>query len=108
MQVRTVPACHKKPHSQTAACTNRLLRRLEELLTWARMEFKVSKSLSLLIRKGRRNDSISFSVNGRAASLGRVYTADLANMASTIMAQLSEVLGKMDQRNLPGKLKAWL
>lgn len=35
---------------QAAACTNRLLKRLEELITWARMEFKPAKSQSLLIR----------------------------------------------------------
>ena len=37
---------------QTAACTARLLKRLEELLAWARMKIKPPKSRSLSIRKG--------------------------------------------------------
>lgn len=49
---------------QTAACTTRLLKRLEELLSWARLEIKPSKSRSLSIRKGVRNDSITFAVGG--------------------------------------------
>lgn len=46
---------------QTMACTTRLLRRLDELLIWAQMKIK---SRSLSIRKGVRNDNITFSVDG--------------------------------------------
>ncbi|KAJ8334019.1 hypothetical protein SKAU_G00413380 [Synaphobranchus kaupii] len=103
---------------QTAACTNRLLKRLEELLIWARIKIKPAKSLSLSIRKGARSDNISFSVDGAkipllveqpVRSLGRLYTADLSDkhMTSSIMTQLSEGLGKLDQSHLPGNLVIW-
>ncbi len=42
---------------RTAPCTSRLLKRLDELITWARMKFKPQKSRSLSLRKGEKNDS---------------------------------------------------
>ena len=83
---------------QTAVCTSRLLKRLGELLTWARMKIKPTKSRSLSIRKGARNDNISFSVDGEeipcvvdqpVQSLGRLYTADLSDkhMAASVTSQ---------------------
>lgn len=67
-------------HSQT-------LKRLEELLTWARMRIKPAKTSSLSIRKGVRNDNISFSVGSEkipllvgqpVQSLEKLYTANLS------------------------------
>ncbi|KAJ8375377.1 hypothetical protein SKAU_G00059570 [Synaphobranchus kaupii] len=103
---------------QTAAYTNRLLKRLEELLIWVRMKIKPAKSRSLSIQKGARSDNISFSVDGEkipllveqpVQSLGRLYTADLSDkhMTSSIITQLSEGLGKLDRSHLPGKFKIW-
>jgi hypothetical protein len=103
---------------QTAACTHRLLKRFEELLTWARMKIKPSKSRSVSIRKGARRDDISFTVDGEeiprlaeqpVKSLGRLYTADLSdkNMAVSVTAQLTAGLKKIDQSPLPGKFKVW-
>ncbi|KAL0182507.1 hypothetical protein M9458_021882, partial [Cirrhinus mrigala] len=103
---------------QTAACTNRLLKRLEDLFTWARMKIKPFKSRSLSIRKGARKDNISFSVNGEAIprlidqpvkSLGRLYTAELSDkhMAVSVTTQLSSGLKKIDESLLPGKFKVW-
>ncbi|KAL2078851.1 hypothetical protein ACEWY4_024595 [Coilia grayii] len=37
---------------QTAACTARLLKRIDELVAWARMKIKPTKSRSLSLRKG--------------------------------------------------------
>ena len=102
---------------QTAACTARLLKRLEELLTWARMKIKPPKSRSLSIRKGTRNYNIIFTVDGEripllaeepVRSLGRLYTADLSdkNMASAVKTQLQDGLHKIDQCPLP-KFKVW-
>lgn len=93
---------------QIAACTHRLLKRFEELLTWARMKIKPSKSRSVSIRKGARRDNISFSVDGKeipclaeqlVKSLGRLYTADLSdkNMTVSVTAQLTAGLKKIDQ-----------
>ncbi|CAJ1071380.1 uncharacterized protein LOC111834513 [Xyrichtys novacula] len=103
---------------QTAACTARLLKQLEELLAWARMKIKPPKSRSLSIRKGTRNNIIVFTVASEripllveapVRSLGRMYTADLSdkNMASAVTAQLQEDLHKIDQCPLPGKFKVW-
>ncbi len=47
---------------QAAACTTRLLKRLEELLNWVKI--KPAKSCSLSIRKRIKRDTISFSVDG--------------------------------------------
>ncbi|KAJ8394722.1 hypothetical protein AAFF_G00043220 [Aldrovandia affinis] len=45
---------------QTAACRMRLLKRLDELVSWARMKIKPSKSRSLSLRKGVKNDNTIF------------------------------------------------
>lgn len=45
---------------QTATCTARLLKRTDELVGWARMKIKPSKSRSLSLRKGVRSDHITF------------------------------------------------
>ncbi|KAK0153977.1 hypothetical protein N1851_003944 [Merluccius polli] len=103
---------------QTAVCTARLLKRFEELLGWARMRIKPTKSRSLSIRKGVRNDIISFTVDGEripllaeqpVRSLGRLYTADLSDshMPVTVMEQLADGLERIDKSHLPGKLKVW-
>ncbi|CAJ1061376.1 hypothetical protein ROHU_018794 [Xyrichtys novacula] len=103
---------------QTAVCTARLLKRFEELLSWARMRIKSKKSRSLSIRKGRQMDSVSFLVAGERIpvlaeqplrSLGREYTADLSDkhMAAAVTDQLKEGLKRIDQSYLPGKFKVW-
>ncbi|KAL7395412.1 hypothetical protein ABVT39_016252 [Epinephelus coioides] len=103
---------------QTSACTARLLKRFEELLTWARMRIKPAKSRSLSIRKGVRTDSICFTVDSEkipllmdqpVRSLGRLYTADLSDkhMAASIGFQLLDGLSKIDRSPLPGKFKVW-
>ncbi|KAL0188639.1 hypothetical protein M9458_015738, partial [Cirrhinus mrigala] len=92
---------------QTAACTSRLLKRMDELMSWARMKIKPSKSLSL-------NDNTIFVVGGEKIpllseqpikSLERQYTADLSDkqMGKTVMKQLSDGLARIDQSQLPGK-----
>lgn len=42
---------------QTAACTSRLLKRMDELMSWARVKIKPS---SLSVRSGVRNESTIF------------------------------------------------
>ncbi|KAL6468408.1 hypothetical protein MHYP_G00240850 [Metynnis hypsauchen] len=90
-----------EPESQFDTTPPRLLKRFEELLGWARMRIKPSKSRSLSILKGARNDLISFAVDGEripllaeqpVRSLGRLYTADLSDthMPATIMQQLTD------------------
>ncbi|RXN29065.1 hypothetical protein ROHU_018794 [Labeo rohita] len=103
---------------QTAACTSRLLKRMDELMSWARMKIKPSKSRSLSLRRGVRNDNTIFVVGGEKIpllseqpikSLGRQYTADLSDkqIGKTVMKQLSDGLARIDQSQLPGKFKVW-
>ncbi|KAL6489820.1 hypothetical protein MHYP_G00001650 [Metynnis hypsauchen] len=103
---------------QTAACTSRLLKRMDELMSWARMKIKPSKSRSLSLRRGVRNDRTTFVVGGEKIpllaeqairSLGRQYTAELSDkhMGKTVMKQLCDGLARIDQSQLPGKYKVW-
>ncbi|KAL0159986.1 hypothetical protein M9458_043711, partial [Cirrhinus mrigala] len=96
---------------QTAACTSRLLKRMDELMSWARMKIKPCK-------RGVRNDNTIFVVGGEKIpllseqpikSLGRQYTAELSDkqMGKTVMKQLSDELARIDQSQLPGKFKVW-
>lgn len=100
---------------QTAACTARLQKRLEELLTWAQRRIKSAKSRSLSIKKGAQSDNI-LSVDSEkilslvdqpVRSLERLYTADLSeqHMASSVVSQLLDSLKKIHQSPLPGKFK---
>ncbi|CAJ1055532.1 hypothetical protein H4Q32_028574 [Xyrichtys novacula] len=102
-----------------AACTSRLLKRIDKLMSWVRMRIKPSKSWSLSLRRGVRHDSTIFSVGGEKTpllseqpikSLGRQYTAELTHkqmgrVVMMMMRQLSEDLAKIDQSQLPGKYK---
>lgn len=103
---------------RTAPCISRLLNRLDELISWARMKFKPQKSRSLSLRKGKRNDRVAFSISGEhlprivdqpIRSLGRQYTSDLSDkeIGKTILSQLSEGLAKINASQLPGKYKVW-
>ncbi len=103
---------------RTAPCTSRLLKRLDELITWVRMKFKPQKSRSLSLRKGERNDRVTFTISGEdiprivdqpIRSLGRLYTSGLSDkyMGKIILRQLSKGLSKIDASQLPGKYKVW-
>lgn len=103
---------------QTAPCTSRLLKRIDELMSWARMKVKPSKSRSLSLRRGVRNDSTTFVIGGEKIpllaeqpikSLGRQYTVELSDkqMGKAVMKQLSDGLARIDQSQLPGKYKVW-
>ncbi len=74
---------------RTTPCTSRLLKRLDELIIWARMKFKPQKSRSLSLRKGERNDRVTFTISGEdiprivdqpIRSLGRLYTSGLSRI----------------------------
>ncbi|XP_024919557.1 uncharacterized protein LOC112488290 [Cynoglossus semilaevis] len=55
---------------QTAACTTRLLKRIDELVGWARMMMiKPAKSCSLSLRKGVKSDKTTFVVGGEEIPL---------------------------------------
>lgn len=101
-----------------SSCTAQLLKRLEELQARAGRWTKPAESRSLSAWEGATNDLISCTVDGERISLlveqpvrnlRRQYIADLSdkNVASTVMAQLSEGLEKIDRCPLPVKFKAW-
>ncbi|KAJ8349047.1 hypothetical protein SKAU_G00276360 [Synaphobranchus kaupii] len=102
---------------QTAACTTRLLKRMDELVGWARMKIKPSKSRSLSLRKGVRNDHTIFTAGGEEIpllskqpirSLGRSYTAELSDKqeGEAVRKQLADGLARIHRSQLPGKYKA--
>ncbi|KAJ8350642.1 hypothetical protein SKAU_G00257720 [Synaphobranchus kaupii] len=102
---------------QTAACTTRLLKRMDELVGWARMKIKPSKSRSLSLRKGVRNDHTIFTAGGEEIpllskqpirSLGRSYTAELSDkqVGEAVRKQLADGLARIHRSQLPGKYKA--
>lgn len=62
---------------QTAACTKRLLKRLDELVGWARMKIKPSKSRSLSLRKEIKRGHTIFVANGEKVPLLYEFGADL-------------------------------
>lgn len=92
--------------------------RLDELTLWARMKIKPSKSRSLSIRKGVRSDRTVFMAGGEKIpllaeqpirSLGRQYTSELSDrqMGRLVQKQLTDGLARIDNSQLPGKLKVW-
>lgn len=67
---------------------SRLLKKLDELISWARTKFKLGKSRSLSLWKGERNDRAIFTISGEnipiiadqpIQSLGRQYTSSLSH-----------------------------
>ncbi len=90
---------------QTALCAARLLKHLDKLMQWAMMEIKPSKSRSLSIRKGARDDRTMFTAGGEKIpllkeksiqSIGRKYISELSNrqMGKLVQKQLREGLEK--------------
>lgn len=96
-----------------------ILRRLEKLITWARMCFKPAKSRSLVIKKGKVADNFRFSISGTTIptltdrpvkSLGKTFystSTDTLSIRMTI-SELEVWLAKVDKSGLPGCFKAWI
>ena len=94
-----------------------VLRRLEELIKWARMKFKAKKSRSLTLVKGRQVET-KFSIAGETMptlkeepvkSLGRVYHGTLNDRSEGIRIQAiaEDGLDKIEKSLLPGIFKIW-
>lgn len=102
---------------RTAPCTARLLRRLDQLITWARMKFKPSNVRSLSLQRGERNGRATFSIGweniphiiGDIRSLRRLYTSSFwdKEMEKTSLQQLSVGLSRFNSSQLPRKYKVW-
>jgi len=103
--------------TKTVACTNQLLGKLTDNLEWARMQFKLSKSRSILIVEGKVVNK-TFFINGEAIqtvsekpvkSLGSWYSGDLKDTVRVgeVRWQAVEGLKRINSCALPGKLKLW-
>lgn len=101
----------------TVPCTRRLLRKLEENISWARMKIKPSKSRSISIVKGTLSD-LKFFIGEDAIptvseqpvkSLGRWYDASLKDkdQVQQLRKDIISGLQSIDNTQLPGKLKSW-
>ena len=95
----------------------RVLARLDELVTWSRMKFKAKKSRSLSIQNGKQKQQ-KFTIAGEqmptvkeqpVKSLGRWYAGTLSDRSRgvAIMKQAEDGLKAIDRTKLPGKYKIW-
>lgn len=86
---------------QTATCSSQMLRRMDEQISWAWMKIQPSKSCSLSIRKGVRNENGTFVIRGEfipllseqpVKCLGRQYTTELSDkqVARAVTKQLKD------------------
>ena len=101
----------------TVPCTRRLLGKLQENITGARMKFKPSKSRSISIVKGKlveerfyiNQEPIPTVTEKPIKSLGRWYDAKLkdSDQAHELRQELVKGLQVIDKSMLPGKLKIW-
>lgn len=96
-----------------------ILQGLEKLIRWARMEFKPTKSRSLVLKKGKVTEKFHFSIKGAkipslseqpVKSLGKVFDSSLRDSASvqSTCQELGSWLRVIDRSGLPGKFKAWI
>ena len=101
----------------TAACTRRLLGKLQENIQWARMKIKPSKSRSVSIVKGQLKD-VKFHIGDDpiptvseqpVKSLGRWYNASLKDkdQVQQLRQDIANGLESINKTLLPGKLKLW-
>ena len=96
-----------------------LLTGLQDIISWARMEFKPTKSRSLVIKNGKVTNKYRFRVADMeipsitekpVKSLGKVFNSSLSDKDSIKQTtrQFSEWLSTIDKSSLPGKFKAWI
>ncbi|KAJ8402771.1 hypothetical protein AAFF_G00364430 [Aldrovandia affinis] len=78
---------------QTAACTTRLLKRLDELVSWARMKIKPFKTQSLSRRKWVRIDNTIFVAGGEQIQLLVIQ------LIQSLGSSLTSRLGKLYRNN---------
>ena len=95
------------------------LQELTEVITWARMKFKPSKSRSLAIVKGKVCNQYRFKIHDEwiptlaekpIRCLGKWYRITLNDKASIAEthSQLSIWLVEVEECGLPGKFKIWI
>ncbi|XP_061747756.1 uncharacterized protein LOC133545995, partial [Nerophis ophidion] len=96
-----------------------ILNGLQEVISWARMNFKPAKSRALVLKKGKVTGKFCFSLGTTkipslteepVKSLGKVFNCSLRDAASTRSTNqdLETWLTVVDKSGLPGKFKAWI
>ena len=104
--------------TETAASMKKILGRLDELVTWARMKFRASKSRSVTFKNGKQRN-VKFKIAGEimptvaekpVKSLGRIYEGNLTDWHKgvEIHKEAEEGLQNIHKTLLPGKYKAWI
>ena len=94
------------------------LKELQELISWARMKFKLVKSRSLVLKKGKTQE-ITFKIEDEqiptvkekpVKSLGKAFNDTLSDRVNVqeMCRQAEEWMTTVDKCKLPGKFKAWI
>lgn len=101
----------------TVPCTRRLLGKLEENISWARMKIKPGKSCSISVVKGVladvkffiRSEPIPIVYEQLVKSFGMCYDASLKDkdQVKLLRKDINAGLQAIDNTQLPGKLKIW-
>ena len=94
-----------------------MLQDLKELIDWARMKFKPSKSRSLILQKGKNQnrkirigeEEIPTIREKPVKSLGKWFRDSLNDRESIneMLSQAERWMESIDKSGLPGKYKAW-
>ena len=103
--------------SKADSATRKVLERLDQLISWARMKFKAKKSRSCSLRKGKPKE-VRFTIAGDpmptvkeepVKSLGRWYKGNLSDRSRgvEVFNEAVEGLKSIDHSRLPGKFKLW-
>ncbi|GFN82187.1 reverse transcriptase [Plakobranchus ocellatus] len=98
--------------------TRRMLTRLDDLMSWCRMEFKPKKSRSLSIRRGKVDEATTFTVAEQqiptvsqepVKSLRRWYDSSIKDTrrGAETLELASESLLAINKCGLQGKFKIW-
>ncbi|GFN98813.1 reverse transcriptase [Plakobranchus ocellatus] len=98
--------------------TRRMLTRLDDLMSWCRMEFKPKKFRSLSIRRGKVDEATIFTVAEQqiptvsqepVKSLGRWYDSSMKDTrrGAETLELASESLLAINKCGLHGKFKIW-
>lgn len=103
--------------TSTVPCTRQLLAKLQDNISWARMEFKPSKSRSISIVGGKLTNQrfylgetpIPMILEQPVKSLGRWYNESLKDgeQNNKLREETIKGLNTIDKILLPGKLKLW-
>ena len=104
--------------SSKESTTHKILSLMNKQMNWCKMKFKLKKSRSLLLRKGKVNQNINFMVGGQRILTETEETEKSSecwfdeslkdiNQVKEISRTLQEGLHKIDHCPLEGKFKVW-